>query len=102
MSFRLAKGIYYRTSSFQSTPVTTPETIRLDSGYLAITTKHVYFAGERKGFRVPYRKIMAFQPFTDGFGIVRDAANAKPQAFLTGEGWFSYNLVRNLASRSAE
>ena len=102
MSFRVAKGIYYRTSSFESTPVTQAQTVRIDSGSLAITTKHIYFAGARKGFRVPYRKIMAFQPFKDGFGIVRDAASAKPQVFVTEEGWFSYNLVRNLASRSPE
>jgi len=102
MSFRVAKGIYYRTSSFESTPVTTAQTVQIDSGSLAITTKHIYFAGARKGFRVPYRKIMAFQPFKDGFGIVRDAASAKPQVFVTEEGWFSYNLVRNLASRSPD
>ncbi len=102
MSFRLAQGVYYRTSSFQSTPVTSAETVRIDSGYLGITTKHVYFTGARKGFRVPYRKIMAFTPFKDGFGIVRDAASAKPQAFQTEDGWFTYNLVRNLASRSSD
>src|SRR6266511_3968257 len=78
------------------------ESVRIDSGYLGITTKHVYFTGARKGFRVPYRKIMAFTPFKDGFGIVRDAASAKPQAFQTEDGWFTYNLVRNLASRSSD
>jgi len=102
MSFRLAKGIYYRTSSFESTPVTSAETVRIDSGYLGITTKHVYFTGARKGFRVPYRKIMAFTAFKDGFGIVRDSASAKPQVFQTEDGWFAYNLVRNLASRSPD
>jgi len=102
MSFRLMKGVYYRTSSFQSTPVISAETVQIDSGYLGITTKHIYFTGARKGFRVPYRKIMAFTPFRDGFGIVRDAASAKPQVFQTDDGWFAYNLVRNLASRSSD
>jgi hypothetical protein len=101
-SFRVAQGLYYRTSTFESTPVISAETVRIDTGYLGVTTKHVYFAGDRKGFRVPYKKIMAFQPFKDGFGIVRDASGAKPQAFKTEEGWFAYNLVRNLASRSPD
>src|SRR2546425_3203375 len=96
------QSIYYRTSSFESTPVTSAETVRIDSGYLGITTKHVYFTGGRKGFRVPYKKIMAITPFKDGFGIVRDAASAKPQVFQTEDGWFAYNLVRNLASRSPD
>ena len=30
----------------------------------------------------------------DGFGIMRDAQTAKPQAFQTGDGWFPYNLAR--------
>ena len=28
---------------------------------------------------------------------MRDAQTAKPQAFKTGDGWFSYNLAVNLA-----
>ena len=38
-----------------------------------------------------------FHPYTDGFGIMRDAQTAKPQAFRTGDGWFPYNLATNLA-----
>ena len=48
-------------------------------------------------FRVRYDKIVAFEPFSDGFGIMRDAQTAKPQTFRTGDGWFPYNLVTNLA-----
>lgn len=29
--------------------------------------------------------------------LMRDAASAKPQIFITGDGWFTYNLVTNLA-----
>ena len=36
--------------------------------------------------------------FSDGFGIMRDARTAKPQAFRTGNGWFPYNLATNLAA----
>ena len=28
---------------------------------------------------------------------MRDAQTAKPQTFRTGDGWFPYNLVTNLA-----
>jgi len=37
-------------------------------------------------------------PYSDGIGIHRDAASAKPQIFVTGDGWFTYNLVVNLAA----
>ena len=59
----------------------------------------LYFAGVGKTFRAAYSKIISFEPYTDGFGIMRDAATSKPQIFVTGYGWFSYNLVTNLAQR---
>ena len=40
---------------------------------------------------------MSFDPYDDGFGIMRDAQTAKLQTFRTGDGWFPYNLVTNLA-----
>ena len=44
-----------------------------------------------------YDQIVDFEPFSDGFSIMRDAQTAKPQAFKTGDGWFAYNLAVNLA-----
>lgn len=64
---------------------------------MGVTTKHLYFAGDGKSFRVQYDKIVSFEPLNDGIGIQRDAATAKPQYFVTGDGWFIYNLVTNLA-----
>jgi hypothetical protein len=91
------KGVYYRVGAFKAQPIETTERTYIDSGWVAITNKHVYFAGSRKSVRIPYTKIVSFEPFSDGFGIMRDAASAKPQIFVTGDGWFSYNLVANAA-----
>ena len=44
-----------------------------------------------------YDKIVAFEPYEDGSGIMRDTQMAKPQTFRTGDGWFAYNLTTNLA-----
>ena len=44
-----------------------------------------------------YHPIVSFEPYEDGFGIMRDAQTAKPKAFRTGDGWFPYNLAVNLA-----
>jgi len=43
-------------------------------------------------------KIVSFMPFSDGVGIQRDAATAKPQFFITGDGWFTYNLLMNVGN----
>ena len=97
LSIRVARGLYYRPSTFRSRPIEWEETVHADTGMLGLTTKHIYFAGSRKRFRVRYDKIVAFDPFSDGFGIMRDAQTAKPQTFRTGDGWFPYNLAVNLA-----
>jgi hypothetical protein len=98
MSFRVAKGVYFRTSSFRGHPVETTERVHVDTGIMAVTTKHVYFGGNQKNFRINFDKIVSFIPFSNGVGIQRDAATAKPQFLMTGDGWFTYNLLTNIAN----
>jgi hypothetical protein len=43
-------------------------------------------------------KTDAARRYSDGIGIQRDAASAKPEVFKTGDGWFAYNLITNLAA----
>ncbi len=97
LSIRVARGVYYRPSAFRSRNVEWEETVHQDTGLLGFTTKHIYFSGAKKKFRVRYDRIVDFEPFSDGFEIMRDAQTAKPQAFRTGDGWFAYNLAVNLA-----
>ena len=68
--------------------------IHADTGMLGLTTKHIYFAGSRKRSRVRYDRIVAFEPYSDEFGIMRDAQTARPQTFRTGDCWFPYNLAQ--------
>ena len=97
LSVRVARGVYYRPSTFRSRPIEWEETVHADTGLLGLTTKHIYFSGTRKKFRVRYDRIVSFDPYDDGFGIMRDAQTAKPQTFRTGDGWFPYNLAVNLS-----
>ena len=92
VSIRVARGPYYRPTAFRSRPIEWEETVHADTGMLGLTTKHIYFAGRRKRFRVRYDKIVTFDPYEDGFGIMRDAQTAKPQTFRTGDRWSAYNL----------
>ena len=97
VGIRIAKGLYYRTGAFKGERVQTSETIHADTGLMGVTNKHIYFHGPSKRFRIAYNKIVSFEPFSDGIGIQRDAQTAKPQSFSTGDGWFTYNLITNLA-----
>ena len=97
LSIRVARGLYHRPSTFRSQPIEWEETVHAGTGTLGLTTKHIYVAGSRKRFRVRYDRIVAFEPYSDGFGIMRDAQTAKPQTFRTGDRWFAYNPAANLA-----
>ena len=62
ISVRVARGLYYRPSTFRSRPIEWEETVHADTGLLGLTTKHVYFAGSQKKFRVRYDRIVSFEP----------------------------------------
>ncbi|HYP38931.1 MAG TPA: hypothetical protein VEX13_01095 [Chloroflexia bacterium] len=95
-SVRLTRGVYYRPGGFRERPIQKTGMVSMDTGTLGLTTKHLYFAGKSKSFRIPYSKIIAFRPYSDGIGVTKEAASARPMAFVTGEGWFIYNLVMNI------
>ncbi len=97
LSIRVARGVYYRPAVFTSTPVERAYTATIGRGTMLLTNKNLYFASGAKTLRIPYVKILSFEPFKDGLGIHRDAASAKPQIFVTGDGWFTYNMATNLA-----
>lgn len=99
VSLRLTKGLYYRTGSFKGRPVEERNMEYQDTGIMALTTKHIYFGSTNKMFRIRYNKIVAFTPYDDGIGIMKDTQSAKPMVFKTGDGWFTYNLVANLAEQ---
>lgn len=101
VSLRVTKGVYYRVGGFRGHPVEKTSMERMDQGPLALTTKHIYFGGQSKIIRIPYNKIVGFKPYSDALGVMRDAASARLQVFLTGNGWFTYNLVKNLSGKQA-
>ena len=97
VSIRIAKGLWYRANAFKGERVQTSETVQVDTGYLGVTNKHLYFTGPTKGIRINYGKIVAFKPYLDGIGVQKDGVNAKTQLFITNDGQFTYNLITNLA-----
>lgn len=97
VSVRVMKGVYYRAGAFRGHSVEHTERVHIDTGFVAVTNKNIYFVGPRKSVRLPFTKIISFEPFSDGVGVMRDTATAKAQIFVTGDGWFTYNLVTNLA-----
>lgn len=99
-SIRVAKGVYIRPGSFRGESVESSSMEYQDSGVLGITTKHIYFRGSVKSFRVRLEKIVSFDPHRDALHIMRDTATAKPEAFTMGvfEVWFCVNVIDAIMS----
>jgi hypothetical protein len=96
-SFRIAKGVYYRTGTFKGVPVKTQEMKPSGNGIFAISDKHIFFYSANKNFKTPIKKLVTITPFEDGIGFQKDGVSSKPQAMKGIDGWFSYNLICNLA-----
>ncbi len=90
-------SLYLRSSELTAEVVEDEQMVRVDKGAVGITSKHIYFAGSRKQIRISYNDIVGFTPYTDGIGVTEDGRNRGSHVFLTKDGWFTYNLVVNLA-----
>jgi hypothetical protein len=98
MSVRIMKGLYYRFGAYQGEVVAHDQMVHRDTGLLAITSKNLYFSGSTKRFRIALAKIAFFEPFKNGTTIQMASVSSKPQYFVTGDGWFTTNLLKNLAA----
>ncbi|MBM4404560.1 MAG: hypothetical protein FJ039_00005 [Chloroflexi bacterium] len=97
VSIRVMRGVTYRVGQFKGHPFESTKLAHVGTGMLGLTTSGLYFSSREKGLKIPYDKIVAFEPYSDGVGVQRDAERALPQIFVTGNGWFVYNLVTTLA-----
>jgi DNA-directed RNA polymerase subunit M/transcription elongation factor TFIIS len=68
-SFRVAKGVWYRTSQFRSEYADT--ITKLDSGVMAFTNKRYIFLGNTKNIDQPLASLTSINPFADGVAFVR-------------------------------
>lgn len=96
VSIRIMRGVYYRIGAHKGEAVRRIERLHVDTGTLAVTDKNVYFAGPSKSFRIAHSNIVSLTPYKDGVAMVRDSVTAKPQIFVTGDGWFAHNVLANV------
>jgi hypothetical protein len=96
VSIKIARGVYYRVGQFKGNPVTNTQMTLIANGMFALTNKNLYFASTSKSFKTPYNKLISMTQYSDGIGLQKDGASAKPQIFKGLDGWFTYNVISNL------
>ena len=94
VSFRIVKGVTYRTGGFKGHPVEKSYMENMGLGSLCVTNKNIIFMGQTRSIKVPYTKIIGINPYSDGMEVQRDGNNVKR---LTFQG-FDCSFVLNVLS----
>ncbi|UKK55188.1 hypothetical protein [Prevotella sp. E2-28] len=92
-SFRIIKGVTYRTGGFKGHPVETSFMENMGVGSLYVTNKHIIFMGQMRSIKVPYSKIIGINPFSDGMEVQRDGNNVKRLVFQGFDCTFILNVL---------
>lgn len=91
-SVRVMKGVYYHIGGSKGHPVEHSSMVKEGLGTLFLTNKNIIFYSTTKSVRIPYSKIVAVVPYSDGIEIQKDG-NAKRQIFQGFDSWFLMNLL---------
>jgi hypothetical protein len=97
VSVRLAKSVYYKVGASKGEPVRTDYLSNEGAGCLFITNRNVIFLGPGKGVKLPFRKILSVQLYSDGIELLRDGVNAKPVVLTVDDPPFAANLIARLS-----
>ena len=89
---------YYRSQSFVDRPAPDQGWESVARGQLAVASEHVHFRGPGLSIRLAYGSVLNWKPYHDGIGAVPRAHPNRLVVFRNGDGWFIYNLPRNLAA----
>ena len=90
---------YYRPQSFVDRQAPDQGWESVARGQLAVASEHLHFRGPGLSIRLAYGSVVNWEPYHDGIGAVPRAQSNHLVVFRNGDGWFIYNLTRNLAAR---
>lgn len=96
-SFRVMKGVYYRTGGSKGHAVEHSTMKQEGIGSLIFTNKNLIFYSQSKSIKIPFKKILSIVPYSDGVEIQRDGTNVKRLTFQGFDSWFVVNLLSNIS-----
>lgn len=99
-SFRVMKGVRYRTGGFRGHPVETSYMENMGLGSLYVTNKNIIFMGQTRSIKVPYSKIIGINPYSDGMEVQRDGNNVKRLVFQGFDCSFVLNVINAISNKS--
>jgi|SRR5579875_166830 len=104
VSLPIGGGMYYRLGTSVPRSQQTG-LVPVDTGEFLVTTKALYFGGQKDTFRIPFSSILRLESFADGVGVYENYGGGKvfiPFTLGFDDGWFFYNLVAALVAQAAD
>ncbi|MBN8861260.1 MAG: hypothetical protein J0H29_22910 [Sphingobacteriales bacterium] len=98
-SFKLAKGFYLRSGSYQPQSYSVDTMKLIDTGTLYLTNKRIIFTGMKKNANIRIDKILDFTPHTDGVAIGRETGKSPTLQMAQNADIFCIILERLLNER---
>lgn len=96
MSYRICKGLTYRTGSFKGHPVEKSFMETIGVGQLVITNKNLFFHCPTASIKIPYKKLVGVTPYSDGLEVHKEEANPKRTVFQGFDAWFVINVLNQI------
>ncbi len=96
MSYRICKGVTYRTGSFKGRPVERSSMDKVGVGSLVITNKHFFFHCPTASVKIPYSKLVGVTPYSDGLEVHKEEAKPKRTVFQGFDAWFAMNVLNQV------
>ena len=95
-SFRICKGVTYRTGQFKGRPVENSYMDKIGIGSLVVTNKHIYFHCPTASVKVPYSKLVGIEPYSDGIELHKEEAKSKRTIFQGFDSWFIVSVLSHI------
>ena len=89
--FKIVKGIYFRGGRTAVRRITSDELTELDAGKLYVTNKRLIFDGLVRNTTIPYKSILAIEPFEDGIRVEKE--KGKSPVFQTLNTDFKLSII---------
>ncbi len=98
-SFKVAKGFYLRSGSYNPQSYSVDTMKLIDTGTLYLTNKRIIFTGTKKNSNIRIDKILDFKPYSDGVEIGKDTGKSPTLQMATNADIFCMMLERLLNER---
>ena len=91
---------YYPPRLFVGRAAPSEDRETVATGRMALTSQGLRLLGSTADVTLSYGEVHRWEPYRDGIGAVVRQPNQpeRLEVFLNGDGWFAYNLARNLAA----